>query len=115
MSGDPEIGKRIKKLREDLQMSKSELARRSGVTTTAVWNWEENGIVPRYEAFVKAATALGVTEIFLRTGLPAFVSPKSVAAIRSVREVIEDARMAVAEVLEVPLEKVTLKLEISSN
>ncbi|HKB96602.1 MAG TPA: helix-turn-helix transcriptional regulator [Rhizomicrobium sp.] len=114
MSTRPEIGKRIKKLREDLKMSKSELARQSGVTTTAVWNWEENGIIPRYETFVKAATALGVTEIFLRTGEPAF-APKAAAIVRNVREIIEDARLAIADILGVPLEKVSLKLEFSSN
>ena len=114
MKRDLEIAKRIKALREHLKMSKTELARRSGVTTTAVWNWEENGIIPRYETFVKAATALGVAEIFLRTGEPPF-APKAAAAIRNVREIIADARSAIADILDVPLEKVVLKLEFSSS
>ncbi len=95
-------------------MSKSELARQSGVTTTAVWNWEENGIIPRYETFVKAATALGVTEIFLRTGLPAF-APKAAEVIRTIRTIIEEARSEIADIMGVPLDKILLKLEVSSS
>ena len=43
------IGGQIKHYRGLAGLSKSELARRLGVSPTAVHNWEENGVVPRME------------------------------------------------------------------
>jgi transcriptional regulator with XRE-family HTH domain len=43
------IGRRIRQVREQMGIGKSELARRIGVSPTAVHNWEENGVMPRFE------------------------------------------------------------------
>ena len=62
------FGDRIKTLREARSMSASDLARQAGVTPTAVWNWERNGVTPRLETLVDVAKALDVTVESLRTG-----------------------------------------------
>lgn len=52
------VGGRIKRFRELAGLSKSELARRVGVSPTAVNNWEENGVMPRMEVMLKLEKAL---------------------------------------------------------
>ena len=113
MANTSEIGSRIKVLREGLGLSKSKLASMCGVTTTAVWNWEENGIVPRSEAFKLAAAALGVSESYLRTGDGSGPAPASAA--RTVAMVLEDARSEIAAITGFPLSDVHLRMEFVSN
>jgi transcriptional regulator with XRE-family HTH domain len=52
------VGSRIRKFRELMGLSKSELARRVGVSPTAVHNWEENGVMPRIETLMEIGDAL---------------------------------------------------------
>lgn len=59
---------RLRDTREARSMSASDLARLLGVTPTAVWNWEKNGVVPRHDTLVQIAQVLGVTTEFLRAG-----------------------------------------------
>ena len=114
MDGDGlTIGSRIKGLRVATGLSKSELARMAGVTPTAVWNWEENGIVPRSGAFAMAAIALGVSEAFLRTGTGNTAATPS--APRTVAMIIEAARSEIAAVTGIPLNNVRLSMEFVSN
>jgi transcriptional regulator with XRE-family HTH domain len=54
------IGGRIRRLREQMGISKSELARRLRVTPTAVHNWEENGVMPRLEMLIAIEKVLEV-------------------------------------------------------
>ena len=44
------IGERIRKRRMDLAIEQKELARRLGVTPTAVWKWEHNKSMPGFRA-----------------------------------------------------------------
>jgi transcriptional regulator with XRE-family HTH domain len=108
-----EIGHRIKALRERLGLSKSKLALMCCVTTTAVWNWEENGIVPRSEAFKLAAAALGVSESYLRTG-DGNGAPSN-PTMRTVAMILDEARNEIATITGVPLSDVYLKMEFVSN
>ena len=55
------VGGRIKRFRELAGLSKSELARRVGVSPTAVHNWEENGMIPRTEVLIRLEKALEVS------------------------------------------------------
>ena len=111
-----EIGKRIKALRERFGMSKSELARHCKVTTTAVWNWEENGRVARGETLALAAKALGVSLHYL-TGHEAAApaSAQSSNPTRTVASIIEDARSEIATITGVPLSNVRLNVEFMSQ
>lgn len=54
------VGGRIKRFRELAGLSKSDLARRVGVSPTAVHNWEENGMIPRMETAFALEKALEV-------------------------------------------------------
>ncbi len=54
------VGGRIKRFRELAGLSKSDLARRVGVSPTAVHNWEENGMIPRMETMFALEKALEV-------------------------------------------------------
>jgi transcriptional regulator with XRE-family HTH domain len=107
-----EIGNRIQELRERLGLSKSALARKCGVTVTAVWNWEKNGIVPRSEAFALVAEALGVSEMFLRSGADTAAPAKPV---RTVASIIEDARGEIASITGMPLTNVRVNVEFVSQ
>ena len=54
------VGASIKRFRELAELSKSELARRVGVSPTAVNNWEDNGVIPRMEMILKLEEVLEV-------------------------------------------------------
>lgn len=60
------VGANIKHFRMLAGLSKSELARRVGVSPTAVHNWEENGVMPRLEVFLALEKALEVSWIQLK-------------------------------------------------
>ena len=62
------IGNRIRNFRELAGLSKSELARRVGVSPTAVHNWEENGTVPRIDLSHALSEALEVSFVQLMSG-----------------------------------------------
>ena len=115
MKGNAEIGKRIKALRESQGMSKSELARRCGVTTTAVWNWEENGRVARGETLDLAAKALGVSQRYLISGEGTHILAPSSSSVRTVATIIDDARNEIANITGVPLNQVRLNVEFVSH
>ena len=51
----------IRKYRKISGISVSELARRTGVTTTAASNWDHGTSFPRSEALARVAEAIGVT------------------------------------------------------
>jgi transcriptional regulator with XRE-family HTH domain len=62
------IGRQIKHFRNLAGLSKSDLARRVGVSPTAVHNWEENGVIPRMEVTHALGEALEVSFIQLMSG-----------------------------------------------
>ena len=62
------VGGQIKHFRELAGISKSDLARRVGVSPTAVHNWEENGVMPRMEVMLELEKALEVRWTQLMTG-----------------------------------------------
>ena len=118
MKNNKEIGGRIKALRERIAMTKAELARQSGVSTTAVWNWEEHGRVARGETMERAAKALGVSQLYLVSGgeehRPA-PPVSSTNGARTVAVIIEDARGEIAKLTGMPLANVKLNVEFVSH
>lgn len=64
------VGSRVKRFRELAGLSKSELARRVGVSPTAVNNWEDNGVMPRMEMMLKLEKALEVSWMQLMSARP---------------------------------------------
>lgn len=64
------VGRRIKRFRELAGLSKSDLARRVGVSPTAVHNWEENGVMPRMGIMPRLEKALEVDFMQLISARP---------------------------------------------
>ena len=62
------VGANIKHFRELARISKSDLARRVGVSPTAVHNWEENGVMPRMDVMLRLEKALEVSWLQLMGG-----------------------------------------------
>lgn len=107
------ISQRIKDLRKSRGLSKSELARKTGVTPTAVWNWEDTEVVPRGETFGLVAQALGVSETYLRTGEGSAASAAPLG--RTVATIIEEARNEIAAITGITVNNVRLNVEFVSN
>lgn len=109
-----QIGARIQAAREARGFSASDLARLTGVTPTAVWNWENNGTKPRPNAVAAISKALGVTESFILSGTNESLDGDGSRNVhRSKLDSILDAAAAqIAEALGVVEDRVKLKLEI---
>jgi len=102
------VASRITAAREAKGFSKAALAREAGVTTTAVWNWEENGAKPRPDAMTRLAKALSVSEDYILSGthLGATMLGKKPA------EIIKTAEQQIAMLNGFPASRVKLRLEI---
>ena len=62
------FGEKVKKLRKDMKLSQSELARKIGVTGRSVASYEAGTSYPRYkETYDALAAVLGVDVNYLRT------------------------------------------------
>ena len=103
------LGKRIKEIRAERGMSQSALANLLGVTPTAVWNWEANGIQPRPPMLASIAKALGVTPTFLLTG-----QANAPAKIKTAAEIIKAAAEEIAALNGVPVSRVHIEWRIGA-
>ncbi|MCJ2035907.1 helix-turn-helix domain-containing protein [Methylobacterium sp. J-068] len=102
------MAERIKCKRESLGLSKADLARAVNVTTTAVWNWEENGSKPRKDVLQEIAKALQVSQEYIISGDK---SDKESLA-QAPAEIIRLAEIKIAALNGVPADRVKLRLEI---
>jgi transcriptional regulator with XRE-family HTH domain len=103
------------------QVNASELARRAGVTPTAVWNWQQGNTTPRPQALSAIAKALSVSEDYLLEGpkQEGNRSPDEEQTLsingETVAEMIEDLRMRIARVTGFALDRVKLSLELKAD
>ena len=110
MSSRETVGARIRRLRIARGMSKSELARRSDVSPTAVNNWEKWQIGPRSDVLPAIAKALGTTVGALRGEVAAGgVSP---AGSEAREEALSDLKARIAALLGVATERVRIYIDI---
>lgn len=63
------LGGRISRAREDMQIASAELARRLGVRSDTVRDWENDRAEPRANRVVMLAGVLGVSPTWLLTGI----------------------------------------------
>jgi len=63
------MGGRISRAREDIQIASAELARRLGVKSDTVRDWENDRAEPRANRVVMLAGVLGVSPTWLLTGI----------------------------------------------
>ena len=112
------IGRQIKHFRELAGLSKSDLARRVGVSPTAVHNWEENGVIPRMEATHALGEALEVSFIQLMTGddgpdaQAPHVAPSPGQAEVSRSDRLDQFRRQIAALFEVPPDRVDITVRM---
>ena len=102
------LGERVLALRTQKGMTQTSLAERLEVTSTAVWNWEQNGVKPRPGMLKKLAKALGVSEAYLLTGADA-PSPRRTAA-----QIIKAAAEEIAALNGVPVSHVHIDWRIGT-
>jgi transcriptional regulator with XRE-family HTH domain len=106
------ISMRIKETRELRGLTASELARRVGVTSTAVWNWEKNSIRPRPPMLDAIARVLGVSVSFLLTGHDEIrevdTAPKQVPSVASI---LEDTTAKLAQATGLAPERIRLNVQ----
>ena len=103
------FGDRLVALRTERGVSQSRLADLLDVTSTAVWNWEQQGVRPRPAMLAKLARVLGVSQEYLLTGGGA------VTAKRSAVEVIKAAADEIAALNGVPVDRVHIDWRIESE
>jgi transcriptional regulator with XRE-family HTH domain len=107
------VGSQIKHFRGLAGLSKSDLARRVGVSPTAVHNWEENGVMPRMEVMLELEKALEVRWTQLMTGhdgpeaQPADVAPSPDEPV-SRGERLDRFRRQIAALFEVAPDRVEI-------
>lgn len=103
---------RLKEAREALGLSRSEFARRVGVTPTAVWNWEEANARPKRNALQKIASVLGVSESFLTSGAASDdIDASEARATEMLPGILETARQRIAVTTGIPLGRVRISVE----
>ena len=108
------VGRQIKHFRELAGLSKSELARRVGVSPTAVHNWEENGVLPRMDVTHALGEALEVSFIQLMSGddnpqaQSASAAPSSNQPQVSRGERLDQFRRQIAALFDVPPDRVEI-------
>ena len=100
---------RLSKTREARGMSASDLARLMGVTATAVWNWEKNGVNPRPETLTLLARVLGVSEDYL------LGRSSDESRNRSIPDILKGAQENIALAAGVDPKKVSVKFEIGTD
>jgi transcriptional regulator with XRE-family HTH domain len=69
------FGETLKALREKAGHSQSELATRSGLSLRSIQNWEQGHRIPRSQALLALAGAVGVSVEQLLAGLGAHPPP----------------------------------------
>jgi transcriptional regulator with XRE-family HTH domain len=108
------VGGQIKHFRKLAGLSKSDLARRVGVSPTAVHNWEENGVRPRMEVMLELEKVLEVSWTQLMTGND---SPKAQSADDALSpgqpevsrgERLDQFRRQIAALFDVPPDRVEI-------
>jgi transcriptional regulator with XRE-family HTH domain len=102
------LGRRILETRIQRGMSQSQLADLLKVSSTAVWNWEQNGVHPRPAMLASIAKALGVSQTYLLTGAD------GPAGTRTAAQVIQAAAEEIAALNGVPVSKVHIEWRIGN-
>ena len=107
------ISKRIADTREARGLTPSQLAKLVGVTPTAVWNWEKNGITLRRPALEQIAKVLGVSPSFLLTGKEELmeIEPTRPPAIETVSSILEETRARLSVVTGLAPERVKVNVQ----
>ncbi|MBY3222788.1 helix-turn-helix domain-containing protein [Rhizobium laguerreae] len=102
------VAQRITEIRQARGWSMTEVANLTGVTTSAVSNWEAGNSIPRQESLEKIARIFGVTKAFLETGEGSGEAPQDVLGILS------RAKSQLSLATGVAVDQIVLDLRISA-
>lgn len=108
------FGGRVRRLRQQHNLSQSRLAALSNVSKISVWKWECRGVVPHFRTVQTVANILGVSERFLLTGNGAEGPSKVTTASAngdgqsSLDQILADCKARVAEQLGVNSDRVAI-------
>lgn len=103
-----DIGTRIKTTREARGMSAAQFAKLVGVSSTAVFNWENHSMEPRTASLANIARALGVSTNYLQTG-----EEDDEPAFDSALVILDRAKKELAASLRVAPESINLEFKIA--
>lgn len=109
------LGSRIRELREGRGLSRSDLARNSGVTFAAVYQWEERNREPRREVLNAVAEALGVSASYLVSGKdeePVKRTRKVEKGKTDMPELLRDAQERFASAMGLPSHRIRVTVEV---
>ncbi len=115
----PSFANRLRVLRENRRLSKTALAKKVGVSTTCVWNWEEGNTEPRPENLAALSKALNAPVTYLQNGSEWDEAPSAILGTAptpygggvTLAEVIADAKNRIAQLAGISSEKVNISLE----
>ena len=102
------FGDRLIALRTERGISQSRLATLLGITSTAVWNWEQQGVRPRPGMLAKLAKVLGVSQEYLLSG-------SGPTGKRTAAEIIRSAAEEIAALNGVPVGRVQIDWRIENE
>lgn len=105
------FGNRLKGLREERGLTRSQLARAVGVTFTAVINWEDKNREPRIDSLTRLAEVLGVSVRFLMTGKEGSTPEPPPAGKKTVKELLKQAQKDFAAAMDLTPERVRVTVE----
>jgi len=106
----------LRKTREALGMSKTELAQYLDVSPNSVWNWENDWSYPRRDTVARIATTLGVSEQYLQTGADLVGNQAAHLERREALSVVIDAfRDQLAKDMRMPVSRVKVSVEFLSG
>ena len=119
------LAARLKQLRLERELTRAELAERSGISTPSIWAWETGRTVPRLGSLETLARGLGVPVSELQIGAAALPeglytsSPSGPPAeasgdLRAARlaELVAASRAQIAALAGIPPERVTITITL---
>lgn len=127
--GDEPLPARLRRLREQCGMSRSQLAERTGLSRPTIWAWESGKTQPRHSNLQALATALGIAEVDLVGGSEAAAYrieqdvmssaawqnseiPDGLANPQRLRIMIYAARLAIAALAGIKAQNVKISIEL---
>lgn len=115
------LAARLKQLRIERELTRAELAERSGISTPSIWAWETGRTVPRLGSLETLAKGLGVAVSELQIGIgpvladaPALSFGESGGDLRTVRltELVAASKAQIAALAGTTPERVTITIEL---
>ena len=120
------LAARLKQLRIAKDLTRAELAERSGISTPSIWAWETGRTVPRLGSLETLAKGLGVTVSELQIGVggasaefppvstPAVTSGDGGGDLRTARlaELVAASKAQIAALAGTTADKVTISIEL---